>query len=109
MKKQYLHLVAYACHKCDGPVVSAALAIRENEISKETDIRQLGARCLSCGHEQGKAVEFDITARDFPPVEWQGVNLTSAPYLATASAKCLTAPLNKPTKQPGKNVVLGSH
>ncbi len=89
MKKQYLHLAAYACHRCGGPVVSATLAIRENEISKETDIRQLGARCLSCGHEQGKAVESDVNARDFPPVEWQGANLIDSPPLAIAFSEIL--------------------
>ena len=40
MKIQYLHLSAYSCDKCTGPVVAGSLAVRENEISKETDIRQ---------------------------------------------------------------------
>jgi DNA-directed RNA polymerase subunit RPC12/RpoP len=65
MKKQYLHLVAYACEKCRGPVVSGSLAVRENEISKETDIKDLGARCLSCGHQQNKATEPGVI-HDFP-------------------------------------------
>jgi hypothetical protein len=39
MKKQYLHLSAYSCDNCRGPVVSGSLAVRENEISKETDIQ----------------------------------------------------------------------
>ena len=70
MKKQYLHLSAYSCDKCRGPVVSGSTAIRENEISKETDIRQVGAICLTCGHRQGKITEF-ATSRQFPPVEWE--------------------------------------
>jgi hypothetical protein len=37
MKRQYLHLSVYRCDQCQGPVVTASLAVRENEISKETD------------------------------------------------------------------------
>jgi hypothetical protein len=37
MRRQYLHLSAYSCDKCTGPVIAASLAVRENEISKETD------------------------------------------------------------------------
>jgi hypothetical protein len=69
MRKQYLHLSAYSCDKCHGPVVSASLAVRENEISKETDIRKVGAICLSCGHRQPNATgPADI--RHLSPVEW---------------------------------------
>ena len=83
MKKQYLHLSAYSCDKCHGPVVSAALAVRENVIAKETDIRQVGAICLSCGHRQPNATGT-VTVRHLPPVEWEPAdaidlrNLTSA-------------------------------
>jgi hypothetical protein len=54
MRQQYLHLSAYACARCNGPVVAGSLATRENEISKETDIRHVGAICLTCGHRQSK-------------------------------------------------------
>ncbi len=57
MKKQYLHLSVYPCDACTGPVISGSTAVRENEISKEIDIRQVGAICLSCGHRQDKATE----------------------------------------------------
>jgi hypothetical protein len=57
MRRQYLHLSAYCCDNCTGPVIAGWLAVRENEISKETDIRQVGALCLSCGHRQSKATE----------------------------------------------------
>ena len=67
MKKQYLHLCVYRCESCGGPVVAGSLGIRETEITKEIDIRQLGAVCLSCGHEQEKN---EAVARYFPPVEW---------------------------------------
>ena len=69
MKKQYLHLSAYSCDNCSGLVVAGSLAVRENEISKETDIRQIGAVCLSCGHRQNKRPEAGMV-RDFPPVQW---------------------------------------
>jgi hypothetical protein len=69
MRKQYLHLSACPCDKCHGPVVSASLAVRENVISKETDIRRLGAICVSCGHRQLDATG-QAGVRHFSPVEW---------------------------------------
>ena len=50
MRKQYLHLSVFLCDVCAGPVVAGSLAVRENEISRETDIRPVGTICLSCGH-----------------------------------------------------------
>ncbi len=70
MKRQYLHLSAYACDKCAGPVIAGSTAVRENEISKETDIREVGATCLSCGHRPSKAGELGLI-RDFPPTQWE--------------------------------------
>ena len=52
-----------------GPVVSGFIAARENEISKETEIRQVGAICISCGHRQNKATEPG-RARHMPQIEW---------------------------------------
>jgi hypothetical protein len=72
MKKQYLHLSAYSCDKCAGPVVAGSTAVRENEISKETDIREVGAICLSCGHRQNQATEPGLT-RNFPPTQWESM------------------------------------
>jgi hypothetical protein len=70
MKKQYLRLCAYSCDKCMGPVVGGSLTVRENEISKETNIRELGAVCLSCGHRPGKKAEPGLI-RNFPPALWE--------------------------------------
>jgi hypothetical protein len=70
MKKQYLHLSAYSCDKCAGPVIAGPITVRENEISKETDIREVGAICLSCSHRQSKATEPGLT-HDFPPTQWE--------------------------------------
>ena len=86
MRKQYLHLSAYSCDRCDGPVVAGSLAVRENEISKETDIRQVGAICLSCGHRQGKGTETrDV--RNLPPVPWEFTKARDESDLAIASGE----------------------
>ena len=85
MRKQYLHLSAYSCDKCTGPVVAGSLAVRENEISKETDIRQIGAVCLLCGHQQSTMSEPGVL-RQFPPVEWASVNLIDLPVLEFSPA-----------------------
>jgi hypothetical protein len=70
MRKQYLHLSAYPCERCEGPVVAASLAVRENEISNESGIRELGGFCLSCSHKQNAAGPTSFT-RQFPAVEWE--------------------------------------
>ena len=70
MRKHYLHLSAYSCDRCSGPVVAGSLAVRENEISRETDIKQVGAICLSCGYRQSKMTKLG-RPRQFPPVEWE--------------------------------------
>ena len=88
MRKQYLHLSAYSCDRCNGPVVAGSLAVRENEISRETDIRQVGAICLSCGHRQSKATE-PARARHLLPVEWEPASAIGADHLATAFVEAL--------------------
>lgn len=88
MKKQYLHLSAYSCNKCTGPVVAGSLAVRENEISKETDIRQVGAICLSCGHRQSKGTETGVI-RNFPPVQWEPMQTIVASHIPATSGEML--------------------
>ncbi len=73
MKKQYLHLCAYPCELCAGPVIAGSLAVRENEISKETDIRPLGSICLACAHRQNKPAELEAI-RHFSPAPWESMN-----------------------------------
>jgi hypothetical protein len=87
MRTQYLHLSAYPCDDCRGPVVSGWLAVRENDVSKETDIRQVGAVCLSCGHRQSKT-EPGVT-RQFLPVEWESASLLSGSHLEAAFSEML--------------------
>ncbi len=73
MKKQYLHLSAYTCDMCAGPVIAGSLGVRENEISKETEISLVGALCLSCGHRQDK-VSGVGRPRYLFPIEWEPVS-----------------------------------
>jgi len=73
MKRQYLHVSVYSCDKCAGPLVNGTLGVRENEISKETDLRWVGAVCLSCGSQQTSASAGSLI-RQFPPVEWQPID-----------------------------------
>ncbi len=88
MKKQYLHLSVYLCDICAGPVVSGSTAVRENEISKETDIRPVGAICLSCSHRQDKATE-PAHARHLLPIVWEPVGAINARMLATSFVEAL--------------------
>ena len=88
MKKHYLHLAVYRCDKCQGPVVTASLAVRENEISKETDKRELGARCLACGHQQIASTGPGVV-RHFPPTEWHAANTIDPSSLKAAFVEAL--------------------
>ena len=78
MRKQYLHLSAYSCDECQGPVVSGSIGIREDEISKETEMQQVGAICLACGQRQSKASGTGLT-RHFPPTQWESGTPVASP------------------------------
>jgi hypothetical protein len=67
----------------NGLVVAGSLVVRENEISKETDIRQVRAICLSCGHRQSKGAVAGVT-RNFPPVQWESMNGIDAVHIMAA-------------------------
>ncbi len=68
----YLHLSAFPCEKCCGPVVTGWLGVRHDDISKETGIRQIGAACLACGLRPEVMVE-PLVGHHFRPVEWDWV------------------------------------
>jgi hypothetical protein len=91
MKKHYLHLSVYPCDTCAGPVVAGSTAVRESEISKEIDIRQVGAICLSCGHRQDKATE-PARARHLLPMAWEPVRLTETNPPTTIFVEALDRP-----------------
>jgi hypothetical protein len=88
MRKEYLHLSAYACDVCAGPVIDGAVAVRENEISKETDIRHVGAMCLSCGHRQSRPTE-PSRVRHLLPIEWDPLSASGAGHLTTSIVAAL--------------------
>lgn len=89
MRKHYLHLSAYSCDTCAGPVIAGSIAVRENEISKETDIRSVGAAiCLSCGHRQSGPTEPART-RHLLPIEWDAVSASGAGHLTAALVESL--------------------
>jgi hypothetical protein len=83
MRTQYLHVSAYSCERCRGPVISGSTTVRENETSKETEVKQVGAICLSCGHRQSKGTGHSGT-RDFPPVQWDVENAIDTEHLVSA-------------------------
>src|SRR5437660_464378 len=66
----HLHLSAFHCDRCNGPVILGWLGTLENEIAEETDIRKIGAVCLACGCRPNA----ERTAEHrFRPVEWEWV------------------------------------
>ena len=88
MKSYYLHLRAFPCDICQGPVVSGSTGARDGDIQRETEIKEVGAICLSCGHRQKEPTETDST-RYFPPVLWDVPKVTrdfmTSAYLETLS------------------------
>ena len=89
MRKQYLHLSAYPCDLCANPVVAGAVAVRENEISKETGLQQVGAICLSCGHRQIGPTEPECV-RHLLPIEWDPVSVRRSDHLTTPPVEALS-------------------
>lgn len=78
MSKHYLHLSAFPCDTCAGPVIAGSTATRESEISKETDIRRTGVPiCLCCGRRQEEATE-PARARHLLPISWEPVSTADA-------------------------------
>ena len=88
MRKQYLHLSAYRCDMCTGPVIAGTTAVRENEISKETNIQPVGAICLSCGHRQSTATA-PARVRHFLPIEWVPADAIKVAHLTSAFVEAL--------------------
>ena len=88
MKKHYLHLAVYRCDKCQGPVVTGSIAVRESEISKETEQQEIGAICVSCGHRQ-IAATAPAVARHLMPMEWGPPDKIKAPLLPIPSVEAV--------------------
>jgi hypothetical protein len=68
--KHYLHLYAFPCDRCHGPVVVGSLGTREDDISKETAINVIGAVCLACGRRPEATIE-PLVGNSFRPIEWE--------------------------------------
>jgi len=68
MKRKYLHISAYICDKCGGPVIAGSFGTRETEISREDDFSQIGTACLACGNKPD--VRAARIVREFAPAEW---------------------------------------
>src|SRR5689334_3589755 len=69
MLTKYLHISAYSCDKCEGPVIAGSFGTRETEISRESALTEVGATCLSCGNKQAE-MSIGNVVRQFAPVEW---------------------------------------
>jgi hypothetical protein len=67
--KTYLHISAYSCDNCKGPVVAGSFGTRETEITRESDLTKVGAVCLSCGSKQTQITAANVVCQ-FAPVEW---------------------------------------
>jgi hypothetical protein len=97
-----LHLRAYVCKKCNGPVVATTLAIRKTVISGEIMTGQLVPSCLLCGD---RPISVDEPGFGFFPIEWPMLSVlpanqrTSVPDNALLRAKeqeVSSAPLAAP-------------
>jgi hypothetical protein len=66
----FLHLSAFPCEKCNGPVIAGWLGTRCDDISRETNIRKVGAACIVCGFKPEIVAELSVDHR-FRPVEWK--------------------------------------
>ena len=65
----YLHLTAFPCQKCNGPVIVGSLGTRHDNITQETDIRAVRAICIACA-TRPEAILPSSVDQGFRPVEW---------------------------------------
>lgn len=79
----YLHLSAYVCAQCNGPVIAGFMGTRHDDISKETDIRNVGAACLACGFRPEIPLEPSVE-HGFRPIEWNRTAQNRAQPLSQA-------------------------
>jgi hypothetical protein len=89
----YLHLSAFPCEKCNGPVIAGSLGTRHDDITQETDIRKVGAACIACGFRPEITLEPSANHR-FRPVEWKWA-IKNPAQLAGSSDDPLPAELSQ--------------
>jgi hypothetical protein len=68
--------------------VTGSLAVRESEISKETERQEIGAICLSCSHRQNSASGL-VRIHHLPPMDWPPADSINASHLTTAFVEAL--------------------
>jgi len=68
----HLHLAAFVCAQCNGPVIAGFMGTRYDDISQETDIRDVGAVCLACGFRPEILMEPSVD-HHFRPIQWNYV------------------------------------
>lgn len=78
MQTKYLHISAYACDKCDGPVIAGSFGTRETEITRESALSLVGAACLACGNKQAKSAMTRLFV-SLPPLNGLRGEGTSSP------------------------------
>jgi hypothetical protein len=66
----HLHLMAFPCDKCKGPVILGWIGTREDDIARETGIKGVGAVCLSCGCRPETLID-PLQGCHFRPVQWE--------------------------------------
>jgi hypothetical protein len=68
--RHYLHLYAFPCDKCSGPVLVGSLGTRETDLSNEKAISGIGAVCLACA-SRPETLKEPLVGHCFRPVEWE--------------------------------------
>ena len=91
MRKKYLHLSAYLCDTCAGPVIAGSLAVRENEISKGT-MRSEKWEPSACRADIASTPTAPARVRHLLPMEWSPTETIKASHLTTALEKPSTVP-----------------
>lgn len=80
MTAHHLHLRAYICKKCNGPVVATTLSVRKTPISGAITTGQLAPSCLLCGD---RPITVDEPGFGFAPIEWPMLSALPADQLPT--------------------------
>ena len=88
----YLHLFAYPCESCKGPVIVGWIGRRNDDISRENSISGLGTICLSCGLRPKSLID-PANGLHFRPVEWQS-GVSAEPESAEGDGDPLPANLS---------------
>jgi hypothetical protein len=95
----YLHLRAFPCEKCKGPVIAGWIGRREDDITSETETSGIGAVCLVCGWRP-EVLNEPLQSRYFRPVEWEW-SVGNQPAVFDPNGDPLSAELSQDADCPG--------